>query len=88
MLAQMSPQEFNERYAHSLVEPWGKDWERTGELAKAVHDAMDHYIAFKTGRKQARPANRWWFIDVPEWLFKIRTKKRGMTDEESLRNMS
>ncbi len=40
MLGEMTPEEFDERYAHYHAKPWGDDWEQASYICAAIHNAI------------------------------------------------
>lgn len=50
MLAEMTPGEFDERWEHYKLDPWGDDWEMAGTIAATVTNAMANYIYAKAGK--------------------------------------
>lgn len=39
MLERMGPEQFEERMAHHMLEPWGDDWRRAGVVAAMIWNA-------------------------------------------------
>lgn len=58
MLDRMTPDEFRERYAHYLVEPWGDNWEQTGTIAAVLTNLFAAYCAGKSGKSISGSALR------------------------------
>lgn len=55
MLNEMTPEQFVERWAHYLVDPWGDDWASAATIAASVENAVTRYAYSKAGR---RPPDR------------------------------
>lgn len=51
MLDAMTPEEFTERWAHYLVEPWGDEWHMTGTIAAAIENAVTRYLYQRAGKR-------------------------------------
>ena len=47
----MSPDEFNERYAHYLVSGQGETRQHVAALMSEVHNVINRYVAAKTGKQ-------------------------------------
>jgi hypothetical protein len=88
MLDQMSPEQFDERIAHEIVEPWGEPWKVGGTIAATIVNAIAQYIAVRAGQNLpptalADPDD---FVPRPSW-FERDSKRRVLSDEESERQM-
>lgn len=88
MLAQMTPDQLDERIAHDIVEPWGEPWKIGGTIAAAVINSVAQYIAVRAGQHLppgsiATPDD---FIPRPVW-FERDSSRRVLSDEESERQM-
>jgi hypothetical protein len=64
----MTPEQFGERYAHYLVEPWGDEWQHTSAIVATIHNAATRNIYSKS--RQRIPSKVWCEADqfVPKYV--------------------
>jgi hypothetical protein len=88
MLNQMTPDEFDERFAHDIVEPWGEPWKAAGTIAASVVNSIARYMAMRAGTRLpdeaiAMPDD---FIPRPEF-WQREDHRRVLSDEETERQL-
>jgi len=87
MLAAMTAEEFEERWAHYWIQPWGDDWQIGSTIAASVQNAITRYIAARAGKplEKHQMISDEAFIPRPKWA---RRKRRPVSAEESERQLT
>lgn len=84
MLYTMTPDQFRERYAHYLVEPWGDEWRQTGSIVAEIANQVTRYMYAKAGRKPEG------MLTADEVIPKLRfsqNAKHALSDDETFEEL-
>lgn len=84
MLDEMTPEEFDERMAHDIVEPWGEQWSQTGTIAAAVVNSITEAIFARVGKTPPAAArlDPEDFIPRPQWWEHERESRQVLTTDQ------
>lgn len=90
MLDRLTPAEFEERWNHYQLEPWGDEWLIGSTIAASIFNAIRWYAMAKNGQKipdgaMVQPAD---FIPSPDWLKEELEAQRRKSDEDIERMMT
>ena len=78
----MSPEQWRERVAHQMIEPWGDEWEQTATIAQAVVSFANAVIELGTKKPVRSWPRPWDFIPWPKWKKKRLERERVKHEAE------